>query len=359
MLQDSFSFELEVACLDRPNAAWLDQIPATVHALGPGVLNYGFSPRFADWVKANCHRFDVVVINGLWQFSSYGTWLALQGTTTPYIVFPHGMLDPWFNQRYPLKHLKKQVFWLLFEYFVLADAKAVMFTSEQEKISAATSFAPYEAQSVVIPYGTLPPPAAPSSLKKSFLEKNPEYVGTRLLVYLGRLHPKKGLDLLIEAVNTISSQFGDLRLLIVGPGEELYKAKLEASVKDRSVVTFRNMASGMEKWELLSAAQALILPSHQENFARVVSEALSCHVPVLLSDKVNIWPAIVNDGAGFAAPDTQEGMRILLLKFISLPDSLEQSMRVRALQCFTKRFDLSRNFSTYLSAVESAVKVSV
>ena len=79
--------------------------------------------------------FDAVIINGLWQYHSFGAWRALRGTATPYYVFPHGMLDPWFKRSFPLKHLKKWLYWPWAEYRVLRDARAVIFTCEAESSS--------------------------------------------------------------------------------------------------------------------------------------------------------------------------------------------------------------------------------
>src|SRR5690349_224373 len=102
---------VEVACLDAPNTPGVGDFPGKVHALGPSSGSYGYSPRFVPWVKAAQARFDVVLVHGIWQFNSFGVWLALRDTGRPYVVFPHGMLDPWFKRNYPLKHLKKWLYW--------------------------------------------------------------------------------------------------------------------------------------------------------------------------------------------------------------------------------------------------------
>ncbi|MEB0151131.1 glycosyltransferase, partial [Pseudomonas sp. CCC2.2] len=83
-----------------------------------------------------------------------GTWRALAKKKIPYFIFTHGMLDPWFKKNYPLKHLKKWLYWTWGEYRVLRDAKAVLFTCEEEKILARQSFWLYKANEVVTAFGT-------------------------------------------------------------------------------------------------------------------------------------------------------------------------------------------------------------
>lgn len=352
-LQESYDIELEVACLDEPGAEWLQDFPAKVHAFGPGSAGYGFAADFAHWIRLNCRQYDLVVINGLWQFSSAGTWWALRNSNTPYVVFPHGMLDPWFNEKYRLKQIKKQIFWLLAEYRVLRDARAVMFTSEEEKVRAATSFFPYVAKPMVAPYGTAAPPGEVSEYRERFFLRNPQLRDRRLLVYLGRVHPKKGCDLLLRTFCKLHEQGSTLHLIVAGPADVVYESELRKLWQNHGAITRLDMVSGAEKWELLSAADALILPSHQENFARVVSEALSCSTPVLLSDKVNIWRDVVADQAGLVAADTEQGVEQLIRSFLALSDQQRQNMREKAKSCFNARFDMHKNFGLYLQQLET------
>ncbi len=113
---------VEVVSLDALTDPWADEFPGTAYALGPGRGSYGYAPRFVPWLKERCASYDAVVVHGIWQYNSFGVWRALHQTATPYFVFPHGMLDPWFNRTYPLKHLKKLLYWPWAEYRVLRDA---------------------------------------------------------------------------------------------------------------------------------------------------------------------------------------------------------------------------------------------
>src|SRR6185436_13471426 len=190
--------DVQVLTLDDPKSAWLTDFPLPRHALGPAYLKYGYTPRLVPWLRRHAPEFDLVVVNGVWQYTSFAVWRALRGTKTPYVVFTHGMLDPWFKRQYPLKHVKKWLYWPWAEYRVLRDASAVLFTSEEERRLARESFSLYRCREVVVNYGT----AAPADLERAraiFFDAFPQLREHPFLLFLGRLHEKKGCDLLINA----------------------------------------------------------------------------------------------------------------------------------------------------------------
>src|SRR5256714_13731187 len=180
--------EVEIISLDAPNDPWVRDSAIPVHALGPGLGSYGYAPRFSDWIKEQRANYDSVIVHGVWQYSSFGVWRALADTDTPYFVFPHGMLDPWFKRTYPLKHMKKLLYWPWAEYRVLRDAAAVLFTSEEERRLARESFRLYHCKEVVVNYGTAAPALDLESAREDFLRDFPKLRGQHFLLFLGRLH---------------------------------------------------------------------------------------------------------------------------------------------------------------------------
>ena len=205
----------EVASLDNPADPEAHSFPLPVHALGPARNHYGMASAFVPWLRQNRNRYDAVVVHGLWQYHSFATWRALHATSTPYYVFPHGMLDPWFKHTYPLKHAKKLLYWPWADYRVLRDARAVLFTCEQERLLAPQSFVLYRARAVVTGLGTSPPPAGLDG--SLFLDRYPELRGKRLLLFMGRIHPKKGCDLLLGAYAATLAKDPAWRLVFAGP----------------------------------------------------------------------------------------------------------------------------------------------
>lgn len=343
-----------VASLDAPDDPWVKEFPHRVHALGPVATGYGRTPNFTNWLRAHHHEFDAVVVNGLWQFNSYGTRLALHGTATPYFVFPHGMLDPWFKRAYPLKHLKKWLYWPWAEYRALRDARAVLFTCEEEKILARQSFWLYSCREQVASLGIAAPSGDPEKQRALFLEKFPELAGRRLILFLGRIHEKKGCDLLIRAFAPFAKKDPRLQLVIAGPDQTGWRAALEklaGTIGVSGQVSWPGMLGGDLKWGAFHAAEAFVLPSHQENFGMAVAEAAACGLPVLISDKVNIWREIEADGAGLVAPDDLPGTSRLLSGWLEMSGDARLQMRARARQCFVNRFEIGRATEHFLKTL--------
>jgi len=332
-----------VVTVDRPGEPYCDGNPFTVVALGPGVSGYRYSPRLVPWLRGHARAFDAVIVNGLWQYCGFAVRRALQGTGVPYFVFPHGMLDPYFKRAYPRKHLKKSLYWRLGEYRVLRDARAVFFTCEEEMHLARGTFAPYRCSEVVAGFGTAAPPVDAATATGAFHAAFPQLKGRRLLLFLGRIHEKKGCDFLIRALGSHIARDGSWQLVMAGPVDAAYGASLRALAGEMGVgdrITWTGMLAGDQKWGALYCAEAFILPSHQENFGIAVTEALACGTPVLISDQVNIWREIAHDGAGLVKTDTLHGTHELLRLWSELDDPARREMRARARSCFETRFDI-------------------
>ena len=338
--------KVEVMCLDAPDAPWVRDFPLPVTALGPGRMKYGYTDRALPWLTRHGGEYDLIIVNGLWQFGSLAVWLASRKTALRYAVFPHGMLDPWFRRRYPLKHLKKLLYWPWSEYRVLRDAAAVFFTSEEERLEARKSFWPYRCKEKVVGFGIDPPPAPDPAHRELFLNKFPELAKKRLFLFLGRIHEKKGCDLLLRAFRTVLSkvnprEFLDLHLVIAGPHDSAYGARMLRLTKRLSLdqhVTWAGMLTGDLKWGAFRSSENFILPSHQENFGVSVAEALACRCPVLISNRVNIWREITSDQAGLVEDDDLAGTVRLLQRWIALePDACDR-LRDDAYRCYERRF---------------------
>lgn len=347
--------EVEVVSLDQADSPWLRSSRLKVTALG-GVLSYRYSPAYRQWLKANVERFDCVVVHGLWQYVGLGGWRVLRKKDIPYFVFPHGMLDPWFRKHYPVKHIKKLAYWLVAERRVLQDARAVLFNSEEERKRARMSFPLYQCREAVVFHGTSRPEINREEACRTFYDRFPGWRGRDLLLYLGRLHEKKGCELLIEAFSKVAGMSPSSHLVMAGPGEKRYIEKLKTLARNFGVeqrVSWTGMLVGDEKWKLLSLAEVFVLPSHQENFGIAVAEALACSVPVLISTEVNIWSIVETSGAGFCAEDTLPGTVELLERWLSAAEGEKAGMRERALRCFLEHFEIGRTTREYVKVLEA------
>jgi glycosyltransferase involved in cell wall biosynthesis len=322
--------------------------------------HYYYSPRLVPWLRAHRHEYDVVIINGLWQYSSFGVWRALRNTPTPYFVFTHGMLDPWFKRNYPFKHIRKWLYWPWGEYRVLRDATAVLFTCEEERRLARQSFWLYKCDEYVINYGTNAPLGDPPAQRAQFLERFAHLRDKRCLLFLGRVHEKKGSDMLFRAFATKLAALPpertrDLHLIMAGPSDHNYGRMMKALADSLGLanrVTWTGMLTGDLKWGAFYAADAFILPSHQENFGIAVAEALACGLPVLISNQVNIWREIQQAGAGLVETDDQQGTDRLLQEWIDTEPAVWQRMGEAAKTCFLRRFHVDRTAESLISAME-------
>lgn len=346
----------EVVTLDTPGAPYLAALPFPVHALGPRRTRYGFDRQLIRWLRANRDRFDGVVVNGLWQFGGIAALLTLHGRK-PYMVFSHGMLDPYFKRVAPAKHLKKWIYWLLAEFWVLRSAFRVLFTTDEEARLAEQSFWLHQWKGFVVPYGCARPPADSAALREAFLVHAPQLRNRRFLLYLGRIHRKKGCDLLVNSFIRFAAQDPELSLVIAGPDEQGWRAELEQTVAHAGLagrILWPGMLKGDAKWGAFYACEAFILPSHQENFGIAVAEALACGKPVLLADKVNIAPEIASDGAGWMEPDTQEGTDNLLRHWLAASSAERAQRSAQALITFEQRYDMRNNALAILDLFEQA-----
>lgn len=334
--------EQEVVTLDERSAPFLRGLPEAVHALGPSHLRYRYNARLVDWLVRNARSYDAVIVNGLWQYHSFGVWRAARKRAFPYFVFPHGMLDPWFKYTYPVKHLKKWLYWTWADYRVVRDARAVLFTSEEERLLARRSFWLYRATEHVVGYGTSTPPPKSPQLVERFFAAYPQLRGKRLLLFLGRIHNKKGCDLLLRAFARIA-RTGDARLHLIfcgaADGDFAAALKHEASISAQCAsISWLGHLQDDLKWGAFHSSELFLLPSHQENFGVAVAESLGCGLPVLISDKVNIWREVKSHGAGLVCADTVDGITAGLQAWLALSGVERSAMAMRARMLFYRQF---------------------
>jgi glycosyltransferase involved in cell wall biosynthesis len=320
------------------------RFPFPVAGIGRGTRPYSYNPRLTSWLSENARQFDVVVLHGLWNYSSFGAWRALRGNSIPYYIFTHGMLDPWFRDSYPLKHLAKQIYWTVAEGRVLRDAQAVLFTCEEERMRARNVFCGHPYKERVVLFGTADPSGDACSQKAAFYDQFPELQDRRFLLFLSRIHPKKGCDLLIQAFSELISELPpDLDLVVAGPDQVGWIAELRRLTETLDIakrVHWPGMLKGGVKWGAFRTAEAMILPSHQENFGIAIAEAMACSTPVLISNKVNIWREIEASQSGFIEPDTLEGTRNLIRRFMGSPESERIRVSANARAGFLRYFDI-------------------
>jgi glycosyltransferase involved in cell wall biosynthesis len=398
--------ENEVVCCDAPGADWIGRDAFPLHALGPGRFGFSYTPRLGPWLRKNVGRFDAVVVHGMWQWPGICAVRAVgsarkfdngedppPATRHPLLfVMPHGMLDPWFqrDRSRRVKAVRNWFYWWMVERRVVNGAAGVLFTCEEELRLARTTFGGYRPKREVnVGYGIEMPPEAAERMREAFLEKVPGVGERKYFLFLGRIDPKKGVDMLVEAVlsqgsgglclsepnrcvcenhsgpdkqdpprkaqKDVLSGWRDARptgvdLVIAGPGwDSEYGRRIRESIDGEARIHAVGMLEGDAKWGAIYGCEAFILPSHQENFGIAVVEALGCGRPVLISEKVNIWREIAEDGAGLVEEDSVEGTARLLARIAAGELAGGDAGRFR--ECFQRRFGSQEAARRFFEAV--------
>ena len=350
----SLGHRAEILTLDRPGSPWAKHLDVPVIDVGPSYSDYRYSPRLVPWLERHALNYDAVIVNGVWDYAAVGSWRVLRNSATPYFVYTHGMLDPWFQKTYPLKHIKKTVYWKLWANRLLRDARAVLFTCEEERRLAGTSFSPYRCNTRVVSYGTKQPPDGAARQTREFFARFPMLAGRRIILFLGRIHRKKGCEVLIRAFAQVASRDPRLHLVLAGPdsalSSELRRLASRLGVSQR--ITWTGGLFDDLKWGALRSAELFALSSHAESFGVSVIEAMACCVPVAISNKVNIWREIVAEGAGYASSDDVAGTAGVLEKWLAAGDPARAAMRQNAIRCFRKHYEVRHSVEKLIRTLE-------
>jgi glycosyltransferase involved in cell wall biosynthesis len=285
-----------------------------------------FSPGLWRALGENVAKFDIVQVWSVYSFSTTAAsyWCRKRGV--PYIVFPHGSLDPYLRRR---NRPRKWVYTKLFAERDYRKAPAALFNSSEEMRLASdwSGFARPQGSNgamqkrFVVPIGVDP---------KWFQEPNaaaverlhgryPALAGRKVILYMGRLTFKKGLDILARAFAKIAREREDLHLLLAGPADDGYEQKVRGWLADGGALekaTFAGLVGGEDRFAVMQLADVFALSSYTENFGQAVAEAMASGLPVVISDQVNIWPEVLKADAGLVvrcdADATAQALRNLL-----------------------------------------------
>lgn len=289
--------------LDVPRGRLTDAqgVPVRYFARRPRT-RYAFSAPLLGHLATDLGRWDIVHVTALFSFSSAAAMRLAHRAGVPYVLSPRGTLRPWaFGQ----KSWKKMPYWWLVERAHVARAAGVHTTSDDERDEVARLVP--GSRPFTVPNGVDLPAAPPSVPREG-----------RRVVFLGRIHPVKGFDVLVPALSRLAAEMPDVETLIAGPDEDGEWARVEAAIASSSPrprVRYVGAVRGSEKLDLLASARALVLPSHSENFGMVVAEALACGTPVVVSRNCP-WRVVEERGAGFWVENTPaqvaEALRALL-----------------------------------------------
>ncbi len=267
-----------------------------------GYKHFTFSPGSFFWLLKNVKNYDVIILNGVWNFPFFASAVACWFHNVPYFVMPHGNL---YKETVELKSswIKK----LLLNVFVksmLKKAKRVLFTTYDE-LNKVSDFVKIKMNAYVIPnivdsekFTNLP--------KYGLFRKRfniPE--DALIIIHYGRISKKKGINFIVESLPKIKEKFPNVLLAVVGGDEEGYKKEIEYLAGVNKVtdnITFTGILNPDEGLEALVDSDIFVLPSLSENFGMAVVEAMLCGLPTIISDNVGIAKDVIKAKAGIVIP---------------------------------------------------------
>ena len=294
--------------VENPDVVEYKGVPAMFFPSQLGA-SFKYSRPLATWLSSNVKNFDLAHIHAVFNHSSVAASQACRKAGVPYVIRPLGTLDPWSMTQ---KSLRKSLFWRISGKAMLRGASAVHYTSEVEKLSTERHLNLNHGK--VISLG----------IDANNSNSNGRMFSEPYVLVLSRLHPKKAVDVLIDAFQSLiqSEKFARWRLVIAGDGPADYVSKLKAQAAATDRVVFTGWLDENKKHEVLSGASLLALPSHQENFGLCVMEALSHSVPVLVSPNVNLAREIVSANAGWISAIDKDALATRLAEALSDEDEL-------------------------------------
>jgi glycosyltransferase involved in cell wall biosynthesis len=361
----------DLVCFENPEAikGWDFPSSLNVIALGESKTGWQYNKKFVPWLEANVIKYDHIIMDGMWSYRTYGTIkvinkLRRKSLSVPKVyLMPHGMLDPWFqkDKTRRLKAIRNYFYWHLIEKNVVNSVDGLLFTCQEELLLARTTFPGYKPKKEYnIGFGIVAPLKASSTIIDGFYEQFNISKEKPYLLFLSRIHPKKGLDLLLKAYVDLLSKSdaieGIPQLIIAGSGTETEYGKqlaeyVTAHPMLQEKVQFVGHLGGDLKWGAIHGCEAFVLPSHQENFGIAIAEALACSKAVLITNKVNIFREIKNGGGGFIEEDTIAGTVRNLNNWLSLSSEEKEKMEKNAYSVYQQHFTVENVANTFFQTM--------
>jgi len=265
---------------------------------------------------------DLVHINGIWSPQNWGFQKKAQELGIKVILSPHGMLEPWIMAQ---NSWKKKLGLFLYQRKAIERAKYLHTTAEMEAINIEN-----------LGFKT-PIQIIPNGIDLNDIKEIKTHYGTKKIIFLSRIHPKKGVELLLDAWR--NSNTNGWLLEIAGNGDENYISNLSQSAQDLKNVNFVGAKYGKEKWDFLKSGDVMILPTYSENFGIVVAEALAIGVPVVTTQGTP-WEDLETHECGWWINLSVQNLQKMIAKVINTPASELESMGKNGRRLVTEKYEI-------------------
>lgn len=270
---------------------FLPRVEARQHTL----VGFTYTPEYPRWMREHVLEYDFVHVHTVFSHPANTAMQACRRAGVPYCVRPLGQLCHWSLQQ---RRVVKQLQLALWTRRNVDAARFIHCTASMEARETASEG--FRSPCEVLPHGILMPPRLADA--REALRKLVNVPSDRtVVVFMSRVHPKKGIELLLEASAQLPPFFD---LVIVGTGDASYLAGLQqkAAATLAGRVHWLGFKEGDDKWRVLQGADVFLLPSHSENFGIAVLEAIACGVPVVISDQVALEDEVRKHALGRVVP---------------------------------------------------------
>jgi len=342
--------------LDVPTGVWLERHGIRVQYFPYfGWQDYKFSFKLAQWLYNHVQEYDLVHTNAIFSLSNLPAYWACQHHQIPYIITPHGMLEPW---ALAYKAYKKRLYYSLLEKPALQRAQALhlLATPEAEQIRPLH----LKPATVIIPNGIHRQDFQTQPQPDEFYQRFPETRHKQNILFLGRIDPKKGLDLLAPAFAQLLQHHPNLHLIIAGPDSIGFLPTVQAWFQELGcleAVTFTGMLTGDLKLSGLAAADLYVAPSYSEGFSMSVLEAMAVGLPCVITTGCNFPEAQTAQAAQVVEINTP-ALTAALSWCLENPDQA-QVMGARAKQLVLENYTwdkiAAKMITTYQSIIDRKI----
>ena len=286
---------------DNPDYPTLIELPGDRNGLLP--LDGEERRYLAEWLQPQ----DVVHLHGMWELATHDFARVCRMQGVPYCVSSHGMLDDWSMSQ---GWLKKRGFWLIYGRKYLSGAFAIHTTAQEERrqVEPWVVGRPVEVVPLIFPLDAFQKLPGPDIAADSLDIKSDE----KVVLFLSRIHPKKGVEVVIDAMQEVRKAHANVRALLAGPGEEAYVDAIRELIASKGLddcVELVGPVHGDAKLSLYQRADVFALPTHQENFGFVMPEAMACETAVVTTKGVDIWRELESAGARIVPRNAREFAR--------------------------------------------------
>jgi len=317
-----------------------------------GYEHFTFSPGLFIESYKTIALYDIIHITAVWNFPVLAGSIVSILKKKPFIISPRGTIyDEAINMR---SKYKKKIFLTLIGKYYLKASNAIHYTSQNEQDK---SFKYTGSKGFIIPNGLDLAEYSRLPKKDEFKNKYPALRGKKIILFLGRISPKKGLDILIDSFRKLNKIRENVFLVIVGPDNENYKEDLIKIIKSyglQNKIIFTGFLDGYDKLSVLVDSDVFVLPSYSENFGMSVIEAMACRVPVVISNMVGISNSIKENQAGIIVEANSNSVTNGILKLMD-NDELTKNIISNAYVYVSDNYDIKKVAKKMINIYERIV----